>query len=74
MKYYLELTDLFGGEANYSWVRKGTIEAPENVSDSLLIRKAKKAFGLCGRHKKHNLGETLGVYFNGIVLFIIPAE
>ena len=26
--YNIELTDLFQGEANYSWVRRATIEAP----------------------------------------------
>jgi len=29
MAYSVELTDTFGGEANYSWVRRATITMPE---------------------------------------------
>ena len=28
-KYQVELTDTFGGEANYSWVRRAVITVPE---------------------------------------------
>jgi hypothetical protein len=28
MKYAVEYTDTFAGEANYSWVRRAIIEAP----------------------------------------------
>jgi hypothetical protein len=28
-KYEIELTDTFGGEANYSWVRRATVHMPE---------------------------------------------
>ena len=28
-KYSVEYTDTFGGEANYSWVKRETIEVPE---------------------------------------------
>lgn len=29
MKYQIEVTDTFGGEANYCWVRRETVELPE---------------------------------------------
>lgn len=29
MAYEVELTDTFGGDANYSWVRRAVIEAPD---------------------------------------------
>lgn len=28
-KYSIELTDTFGGEANYSWVKRDTVTMPE---------------------------------------------
>jgi hypothetical protein len=44
-KYTYEYTDTFGGEANYIWCRRGTIEA---TSDRAAVRKAKAAVGLTG--------------------------
>lgn len=46
MKYDVEYTDTFGGEANYSWVRRATFEAPDTASQLMLVRRAKKALGL----------------------------
>jgi hypothetical protein len=48
MKFRAELTDTFGGEANYSWVRRVEIEAPADISDLALVRRAKAALGLSG--------------------------
>lgn len=48
MKFDVELTDTFGGEANYCWVRRETIEAPDNTSQSLIMRRAKASVGLNG--------------------------
>lgn len=63
-KYDVEYTDTFGGEANYSWVRRATIIMPElthygydggtnyakvnRVFMRELCRKAKAAMGLTG--------------------------
>lgn len=60
--YDIELTDTFGGEANYSWVRRETVTMPElthygyeggtnyakanKVFQRELMRKAKVACGL----------------------------
>lgn len=46
MQYDVEYTDTFGGEANYSWVRRATFEAPDTASQLMLVRRAKKALGL----------------------------
>ena len=50
-KYSIEMTDTFGGEANYSWLRTACIEAPCDASSKLLIRRAKKALGISAPHK-----------------------
>jgi hypothetical protein len=43
-----EYTDTFNGEANYSWVRRATIEAPEDATRATIMRRAKAALGLTG--------------------------
>lgn len=48
MQYIVEYTDTFGGEANYSWVKRATIEADAALSDLALMRRAKAALGLSG--------------------------
>jgi hypothetical protein len=48
MKIEIELTDTFGGEANYSWVRRYTLATPENISQRALVRRIKKAAGITG--------------------------
>lgn len=63
-KYQVEYTDTFGGEANYSWVRRATIIMPElthygydggygyakanRIANRELMRRAKAAMGLTG--------------------------
>lgn len=52
-----ELTDTFGGEANYSWVTRASITVPEDATDRTIVRRAKAALGLTGvRCKVHNYG------------------
>ena len=62
--YQIELTDTFGGEANYSWARRATVTMPElthygydggtncakanKIYRRELMRKAKAAIGLTG--------------------------
>ena len=48
MSYLAEYTDTYGGEANYSWVKRTTIEACDEPSDLALMRRAKAALGLSG--------------------------
>lgn len=59
MKFEATLTDTFGDEANFSWVRRATFDAPEDATDSLLIRRAKRALGIQGRHKWACKGERV---------------
>lgn len=75
MIYDCELTDLFAGEANYSWVRRETLELSEDLTDRQIIRRAKAALGLTGcRCKKESIGETIQLkpYGSLTVAFITP--
>ena len=55
-RYQVEMTDTFGGEANYCWVRRATIDAvsidrtPNAARISKLIKRAKEELGIVGRH------------------------
>lgn len=74
-KWNWEYTDTFGGEANYCWVRRGTIEMPEKASNRAVIRAAKKAAEVSIRHKPPtDYGDTIRLDFYGacVVLFITP--
>lgn len=75
MTFEAEYTDTFSGEANYSWVRRATFEAPDSASDALLMRRAKRELGLSGvRGKRESLGDSLALrpYGSCTILFINP--
>ena len=74
IKFEAEITDTFGGEANYSWVHRETFEAPKDASTSLLVRRAKRALGYGGRGDTEDFGETIQHKFRGVcwVMFINP--
>lgn len=74
MEYQLEYTDTYGGEANYSWVKRKTLTAPDHISDQALVRRAKKLMGISGRHRRVDMGDTIAIYPSGylMVLFITP--
>jgi len=75
MRYNVEYTDTFGQDANYSWVRRATIEAPDNATKGLLMRRAKKALGLSGiRGRVTDFGDMIDFrpYGSCTVLFINP--
>jgi len=76
MKFQAELTDTFGGEANYSWVERREWIGSREDSDAKLIRKAKKELGITGRHKKEDWGDTIALRFSGanVILFINHLE
>lgn len=57
--YIIEITDTFAGEANYSWARRARFEAPENASQSLLVRRGKKALDISARHTVEKWGDTI---------------
>lgn len=68
MKYSVEYTDTFGGEANYCWVRRATIDMPElthygydgstnyckanKVYRRELMKRAKAAVGITGARSR----------------------
>ena len=77
MKYQVELTDTFGGEANYSWVRRAEIEAPSSITNRTLVRRAKAAIGLTGvRCETSSYAEAIELrpYGSCTVAFIMPAN
>lgn len=68
-----ELTDTFGGEANYSWVRRETFSLPAGAADRTIVRAGKAAAGLTGtRCRTENYGDsfTIRPYGACVVLFI----
>ena len=58
--WHAEYTDTFGGEANYSWVKRATVTVPEAASRATVVRAVKRAFGLSGiRGRLHWFGDCL---------------
>lgn len=74
ISYSAELTDTYGGEANYAWCNRKQFEASDTASDTSLIRRAKKALGITGRHKKTICGDDIRLDFYGanVCCFIYP--
>jgi hypothetical protein len=69
----VEVTDTFGGEANYSWVDRYSFESNENSSDRAIMRKAKALAGLSGvRGRTYNHGDMMEFrpYGANIVMFV----
>jgi hypothetical protein len=59
MNCTIELTDTFGGEANYSWVDRKTF-CIDGLSEKQVIRKARKLVGLTGvKTVKTDFGEMI---------------
>lgn len=76
MIYQAEYTDLFCGEANYSWCHRAEFTLPDNASDLAIVRRAKAELGLSGtRCRRSDLGETIELrpYGSLTVLFISPS-
>tara|TARA_R110002153_G_scaffold64730_2_gene173380 strand:+ start:725 stop:961 length:237 start_codon:yes stop_codon:yes gene_type:complete len=48
MKAYIEYTDLFCGQANYSWCKRASLELSDNATDRQVVSKLKKEIGLNG--------------------------
>ena len=49
MQVKVEVTDTFGGEANYGWCRRFSMDMPESVSNYSVVRRAKKEIGWSGK-------------------------
>ena len=77
IKVNYEHTDTFGGESNYSWVNRGTIELPEGTSDRSIVRAVKAALGMTGaRCTKSSYGDLIELRPRGVchVIFITFGE
>lgn len=75
MAWFIEYTDTFGGEANYSWVRREYIASKAGESQSSVMRRAKAAIGLTGaKGRTHAMGGSEGWEFRpygfNMVLFV----
>lgn len=44
----IEVTDTYGGEANYCWVNRYEITTADDISDLALVRRIKSAAGYSG--------------------------
>ena len=75
MQWDIEVTDTFGGEANYCWVRRETLELPSGLSDRAIVRRAKRAVGLTGvRCETERHGDGFEIRPRGacVVCFAMP--
>ena len=73
MKYTIEYTDTFGGEANYSRVKRESFEVEGAVFDNIMVRKLKRMINLSGVNcKREDLGEMIKLtpYGSNTVAFI----
>ena len=60
MKLYIEHTDTFGREANYSWVNRIELKLDDSASNRTIVRQAKKALGITGlKCKTYNYGDLI---------------
>ena len=48
MAYQIEITDTFGGESNYSWVKRKIFDWPDTLTRRQIVRRAKSFAGWSG--------------------------
>ena len=68
----IEVTDTFSGQANYSWVRRGKLRVPDDISDLALVRRIKSVAGYSGiRGQTSVSGGSVEIRFPGrcVVIF-----
>lgn len=66
----IEVTDTFGGQANYSWVQRSKLRVPDDISDLALVRRIKSVAGYSGiRGRTWVAGDSVEIRFPGIVIF-----
>ena len=60
----IEVTDLFGGEANYAWVERSKLRVPDGISDLALVRRIKSVTGYSGiRGQTYVSGDSVEIRF-----------
>ena len=58
MNFIIEHTDTFGGEANYSWVKRKEITTMPGASQRQIIKQTKANLGMTGvRGKTEQIGD-----------------
>jgi hypothetical protein len=75
-QWHAELTDTFGGQANYSWVNRETFELPTNATRRQIVAAGKAALGLTGVPcRTFDLGEGFELRPRNacVVAFLTPA-
>lgn len=73
MKCNVTITDTFGGEANYGWVKNYEFNLNDNVSQRTITYHAKKATGMTGvKSDTYDYGESLTIRPRGYhqVIFV----
>ena len=68
----IEVTDTFGGQANYSWVQRSKLRVPDDISDLALVRRIKSVAGYSGiRGQTYFSGDFVEIRFPSrcIVIF-----
>ena len=60
----IEVTDTFGGQANYSWVQRSKLRVPDDISDLALVRRIKSVTGYSGiRGQTDVSGDSVEIRF-----------
>lgn len=75
--YNIEITDTYGGEPNYSWVRRAELKVPPALSKRSLVRRAKALMDWTGlRCTTYDFGDMLELrpMSATLVMFITVAE
>jgi hypothetical protein len=76
IQWQAELTDTFGGEANYSWVRRASFELPSDATPRQIVRAGKASLGMTGdRCRTFDHGDIFELRPCGVcaVAFISPS-
>jgi len=70
VKYQVEMTDTFGGQANYSWVKREEFDCEDEKN---VVKEAKKALDIVGlKCYKEESGEMITLRPSGLnqIIFI----
>ena len=67
----IEVTDTFGGQANYSWVDRYVVRTPGDISDLALVRRIKSVAGYSGIQGRATvMGVSLEIRFPALRVVI----
>ena len=75
MNWVAEITDTFGGQANYSWCCRYLLDLPDGASTRQIVTLAKRVLGLTGvRCRRFDYGDGFELRPVGscTVAFILP--